>query len=627
MSPNAGEWPPDTLEEWMTDPVPDNPAFLPFEELTASAQVHTGAMVALVPSAADATRLAVDGGEPVDQLHLTLMYLGEAGDYSVIARESIVERVESHPYTAPLIADAFAINAFNPGTASDRDPCIVMGVSGNDLARVHEWVNQALGYEREAKAPPQHEPWIPHVTLAYTDDLSRVAEFVDRVGPIVFDHVLVTFADDRYYIPLGAPAPDVAELDIPDVPMIEPALWPEGSFETIITVEGIETGDSRAFLPASLTVAPGPWLEFNWQPCLADGHDGAYLVGRLNEVWRTEDGSIRARGIFDVDGEYAQEPMRQVRAGFLKGVSVDLDSAVAEEFFDDPMSDRPTFTLFHSARIRGATLVTYPAYVETQIWMTEGTPMAPIEAGPLIASGEPVTPEAVTACGCDTAYTPPDDDVFADPKFTGVAPITVTDDGRVFGHGAAWGTCHTGVQGTCRVAPREGEHAYFRLGEVVTASGASVPVGHITMGIGHAPTEGFGAAAAMEHYDNTKAVIADVASGEDAYGIWFAGKIRPGVTDEQKAALRSATLSGDWRSFGGKLRLVAMLAVNVPGFPVPRLSTTTSGGRQLSLVAAGIVSSNAGSVVMSSLQRRIGRDPAARRVALVGRVHGTDGTE
>jgi 2'-5' RNA ligase len=696
-SPHAGEWPPDTLEEWMTDPVPNDPAFLEWQELTAgagefqsdmpaklknywlrgegaarigwgtpgafkrcvsalkgkfpadteglcanlyheatghwpgekkenrslaaSADVGTGAMIALVPSASDAVRLAVEGGEAIDQLHVTLAYLGDAADFSPDVPGTLVESLSNRGPLPVVHADAFSVNVFNPGTATDRDPCIVLGLSGPDLDYVHGHVHDMLA-DVGVVIPEQHRPWIPHVTLAYTDDTTRVAEFVDRVGPVTFDHLVVAFAGDYTYIPLGESVPDVAE-PIPDIPIDLPrAMWPEGSFEAIITVEGLETGDSRAFLPGSLTVAPGPWLEFNWQPRLGEGHNDALLVGRLDEVWRTDDGVIMARGRFDVNGENAQEPMRQVREGFLKGVSVDVDTAVAEQFYDDPDSDEATFTLYHSARIRGATLVTYPAYVETQIWMTEGTPMTAPMTAALVASGEPVV-----ACGCGDSYAPPPDEVFENPNFTRLTPVTITDDGRYFGHAAEWSSCHTGIQGTCRTPPREGDHAYFRLGEVITASGASVAVGHITMGIGHAPTTaGFSAAAAIEHYDNTDAVVADVVSGEDAFGIWFSGRIRPGVTEEQRANLRSATLSGDWRSFGGKLRLVAMLAVNVPGFPVPRLSTATSGGRQFALVAAGIPGDTADraarSIVMSSLQRRMGRDAATRRGQLMTRVHG-----
>lgn len=593
--------------------------------LTAAADASTGAMVALVPSAADAARLAVADGEPMDQLHVTLLYLGKAADFSSDTPDRIVERLEEHAFTGPVVADAFSVGVFNPGDVNDRDPCVVLGLSGSGLSEVHDWVNQVLVGDMELPHPDQHRPWVPHVTLAYTDDVSRVGNFTDRVGPVTFDRILVAFAGDYRYIPLGSPVPEVAAEVLPTGPEGEPLSWPEGSFEAVITAEGLETGDSRAFLPGALTVAPGPWLEFNWQPAMEDGHEKAVLVGRLEDVWRVDDGTIMARGRFDVEGIHAREAMRMVRGGFLKGVSVDVDTAVAEQFFDNPESDEPTFTLYHSARIRGATLVTYPAYVETWIRMIEGEPMSAVDPEhSLVASGEPV---AVTACACDSTYEAPPDDAFQNPGFTRATPPTVTADGRFFGHSALWGTCHTSVQGTCRTPPREGEHAYFRLFEVVTASGASVPVGHVTMGIGHAPTRDFSAAAAMEHYDNTDAVVADVASGEDAFGIWFSGMIRSSVPEERRAHLRSAQLSGDWRSFGGRLRLVAMLAVNVPGFPVPRLSTMTADGRQSALVAAGmvgavIVDAGARSVVMSSLRRRMGRDVASRRELLRTRVHG-----
>ena len=47
-------------------------------------------------------------------------------------------------------------------------------------------------------------------------------------------------------------------------------------------------------------------------------------------------------------------------------------------------------------------------------------------------------------------------------------------------------------------------------------------------------------------------------------------------------------MSGDWRRIGGALRLVGLLAVNVPGFPVPKLKTHLANGQQLALVASGI---------------------------------------
>jgi hypothetical protein len=106
------------------------------------------------------------------------------------------------------------------------------------------------------------------------------------------------------------------------------------------------------------------------------------------------------------------------------------------------------------------------------------------------------------------------------------------------------------------------------------------------MGTGHAPIRQDLATAAA-HYEDTGAVVADVSCGEDQHGIWVAGALRPDVTDAQVRALRSAPLSGDWRRHGGGLELVAALAVNVPGFPVPRVSALAASGVPEALVAAG----------------------------------------
>jgi 2'-5' RNA ligase len=178
---------------------------------------------------------------------------------------------------------------------------------------------------------------------------------------------------------------------------------------------------------------------------------------------------------------------------------------------------------------------------------------------------------------------------FSDPGLTGPTPITVTEDGRVYGHLATWGTCHIGIQDTCVTAPpSKSQYGYFRTGVVLTDSG-EVPVGSLTMDTGHAPLSARARAAAA-HYDNTGAVVADVAAGEDAHGIWVAGAMRSGLDEQQVARFRASALSGDWRSIQGHLELVGALAVNVPGFPIPRAafaSDSTHG--QTALVAAGVV--------------------------------------
>ncbi|WP_460071079.1 hypothetical protein [Streptomyces sp. YKOK-I1] len=205
---------------------------------------------------------------------------------------------------------------------------------------------------------------------------------------------------------------------------------------------------------------------------------------------------------------------------------------------------------------------------------------------------------------------------FADPKLSLPTPITVTDEGRIYGHAAQWGSCHIGQEGVCVQPPHEDEHPYYRTGEVVCADGTRVAVGQITVGTGHAPLS-YGATPAAEHYDNTGAAVADVAVGNDQHGIWVAGFVRPGADPLRVYELQAAgQVSGDWRRIGGQLRLVGLLAVNVPGFPVPKMRARVASGQPQALVAAGKpvvawgrsqadVERDAVRIVMRMLSRRV----------------------
>src|SRR5690606_31672578 len=113
--------------------------------------------------------------------------------------------------------------------------------------------------------------------------------------------------------------------------------------------------------------------------------------------------------------------------------------------------------------------------------------------------------------------------------------LTVTKEGRVFGHLALWGTCHTGhaTGGQCVTPPTNTSgYAGFLTGAVRTAEGHEVAVGRITLGTGHANLK-LNAAQTSRHYDNTGSAVVDIVTGEDTHGIWFSGALRPGVTPEQ----------------------------------------------------------------------------------------------
>ena len=197
---------------------------------------------------------------------------------------------------------------------------------------------------------------------------------------------------------------------------------------------------------------------------------------------------------------------------------------------------------------------------------------------------------------------------FADPNLTGPTHLTVTDEGRVFGHIATWDTCHIGYSKVCVAPPQSAtDYAYFATGRVLLDDGSVARTGIISCGGGHAPDRA-SIRSAIGHYDSTSTAVADVCVGEDDHGIWCAGWVRPGATDEQVIALRASDVSGDWREIRPEqLELVAALAVNVGGFPT---KVGIENGVQVSLVAAGMVEATD---TMESLAEQIERRLVARQ--------------
>jgi len=356
--------------------------------LTAAAEVHTGAMIALIPSDADAQRIAVQEGEPVDQLHVTLMYLGEAADIPGEAQDAIVARIRAMvedavkpDYDLPLQADGFAISVFNPGDAVDRDTCIVLGLSGADLDAVHGMTVDCVGEVRSGlnsfEIPDQHAPWVAHLTLIYTDDIAMVEELTDRVGPIVFDRLRCAFAGQLIDIPLTAPdtgaqtstgdsmgdkastataatadagtvafqtecppgshmMPDGSCMADEEMPGYEagatppPAPIPPGEhFHTIVT-EGVSTG-FRTFVEDGLTWRDPPFA-FHYEYSTA-AHGGLMMTAQVGLVTRVErDGAdIHMWGPIDLDDERALEFGRKLVEGYSRWTSVGLDETAEVE--------------------------------------------------------------------------------------------------------------------------------------------------------------------------------------------------------------------------------------------------------------------------------------------------------
>jgi len=210
----------------------------PDPALVAAADVMTGAMVALVPSDVDAQRLALAGGEPVEQMHLTLVYLGDAVDINEAQRAELIDAGRDMVLGwNGVAAEAFAPAIFNP---TGPEPCAVLICSGAELAEFYE---TAMADVTEIVDLPDdlHAPWIPHVSLAYlsgtiqtgSSEKALIDFMSSATGPVTFDRLRFAFAGEITDIPIvtaprvPAPPPDEATTEDGDVAVVEAAAEPE----------------------------------------------------------------------------------------------------------------------------------------------------------------------------------------------------------------------------------------------------------------------------------------------------------------------------------------------------------------------------------------------------------------
>lgn len=150
-----------------------------------------------------------------------------------------------------------------------------------------------------------------------------------------------------------------------------------GEWIGVLALEGVCTGDGRMFSPESLTWAQLP-VPLMWQEKTGEGHEGSVIVGNITSIARVGN-QIMGRGTFDLSTEDGMEAYDRVKSGYLKGVSIDADSfstdSVEYVYSDGEDDAQVSLVIFHSARIRGATLCALPAFSEAFIQAMPGIDM------------------------------------------------------------------------------------------------------------------------------------------------------------------------------------------------------------------------------------------------------------
>jgi len=431
-------------------------------------------------------------------------------------------------------------------------------------------------------------------------------------------------------------------------PAAEPAMGQQ--WEGILVIEGIMSGDGRKIEMNALTwrELPLPLMIMTENPVGGGGHDGARLGGRIDWIERRSDGQVWGGGVLDTESAAGLEAKRlmtpdQSGRSLLRGVSVDLDDVEMlmeeAESMEQLMDGTGTLSVA-KARIMGATLTPFPAFQEAQVVLVGDVLTASLSGEDcdcvnnkslVAAAGRPkrgaemrvFTPFGVDALVASAAAIPVNPPMawFKMPKLDGPTPLKVMANGRVYGHVAAWGSCHIGFKDRCVSVPKSSfRYRYFANKQTLTAEGKMVNSGPIVIDTVH-PDLQMRASDAQAFYADTGCAVADVALFEDEYGIVAAGAVRPSASPEQIRKLRGSDVSPDWRTINGKLECVGLLGVNTSGFVTPALvasamkyggrtprtpgkvAATMKDGKVLALVAAGMVQHSETSTIEAELEQ------------------------
>lgn len=311
-------------------------------ENSSGADVHTGAMIALMPTVEDAERMALEGGEAAEQLHLTLYYLGNAADWTTEQQGDLISRVAAAArYLKPVPARAFGGAQWNP--ASD-EPAWVWNVGddldadGSRLMDAKYEITYALeDGHNDPDLPQQYTPWSPHVCAAYGQTADALKRMAERTGPVTFDRVRVAFAGQYTDIPLsGAAIGTLADVDYVDPEPVEPIEYEQPPQlltwstpgATALAFENQQTGDGRVFAPGALYWSRGPW-PLQYADEMNGGHEGARLAGAIFDMAR--DGQrVAGAGVLYLTQQAGVEAALLLAQGAPLGVSVDLDDVDVE---------------------------------------------------------------------------------------------------------------------------------------------------------------------------------------------------------------------------------------------------------------------------------------------------------
>lgn len=418
-------------------------------------------------------------------------------------------------------------------------------------------------------------------------------------------------------------------------------------WEGILAIEDTPTSDGRMFAAGALVWRTLP-LTLSLQTVTAPGHDGGVVCGSICEIERVGN-NIIGRGRFS-STEAGELARTLIGEGSLHGVSIDVAAAIVvytnedgeEVEMVDAMFGEPATAVFVEAEMMGAHLTPFPAFADARVDLIDTATSLVATAAPgtwrltgpaffTLLDGTTRT-DALVASAAPTILAPPASLFALKPNTTEPFSVgTPLPDGTVpvYGLLADWNIPHIGHGGRKVYPPRGDDFAHFYTGKhVTTREGERIPTGPIFIDTVH-PNLAAQASDAQAFYAHTGAAVADVHLYNGEHGIVAAGVLRPGIDELAAIRFERSDVSPDWRWVNGRHRMIAILAVNASGFPVPYVEgiaasagqlrswvAYASDGEPLAMVAVGApVRERRSADVIATLQAQV--EDGARRLAAV----------
>lgn len=171
------------------------------EEKLAESAAIKGAMIALYPTAEAAQALAEKGGEPPEQLHITLKFLGNDAS-EIQGRKQIEAALSEWAKTAkPLAGKVVGLGEFkpNPNWHPDEKPVY----AEPDVPGIQAFRRSLVRALPDSVLEDTFPDFKPHITLRYVAADAKLPKEPPPEVPLVFDRVYLVWSEEKVAFLLG----------------------------------------------------------------------------------------------------------------------------------------------------------------------------------------------------------------------------------------------------------------------------------------------------------------------------------------------------------------------------------------------------------------------------------------